>query len=96
MPKFRKRRSGGRGSGVFALSLYFVLRCEGGRQTCHLNGVLVFDVDVNDWPVAGKNPDGTPNKIKVAIKDKPRIGRIGLQNHGQVVWFNDIRGKSLK
>ena len=73
-----------------------LLRCEGSRQTCHLNGVKVFDVDVNDWPEAGKNPDGTPNKFKVAIKDKPRSGRIGLQNHGQVVWFRDIRVKRLE
>lgn len=73
-----------------------VLRCEGSRQTCHLNGVKVFDVDVNDWPEAGKNPDGTTNKFKVAIKDKPRAGRIGLQNHGQVFWFKDIRVKRLK
>lgn len=73
-----------------------VLRCEGTRQTCHLNGVKVFDVDVNDWPEAGKNPDGTANKFKVAIKDKPRQGRIGLQNHGQVVWFKEIRVKPLE
>lgn len=73
-----------------------VLRCEGSRQICHLNGMKVFDVDVNDWPEAGKNPDGTPNKFKVAIRDKPRQGRIGLQNHGQVVWFRDIRLKPLK
>lgn len=73
-----------------------VLRCEGSRQSCLINGVKVFDVDVNDWPEAGKNPDGTSNKFKVAIKDKPRVGRIGLQNHGQVVWFKDIRVKRLK
>jgi len=73
----------------------YTLRCEGTRMICAINGVQVFDVDVNDWPEAGKNPDGTPNKFKVAIKDKPRSGRIGLQNHGQVVWFKDIRVKPL-
>lgn len=73
----------------------FTLKCEGTRMTCAINGVQVFDVDVNDWPEAGKNPDGSPNKFKVAIKDKPRTGRIGLQNHGQVVWFKDIRVKML-
>ncbi len=71
------------------------LKCEGTRMICHLNGKRVFDVDVNDWPEAGRNPDGTSNKFKVAIKDKPRSGRIGLQNHGQVVWFKDIRVRSL-
>lgn len=73
----------------------FTLKCEGTRMICAINGVQVFDVDVNDWPEAGKNPDGSPNKFKIAIKDKPRTGRIGLQNHGQVVWFKDIRVKPL-
>lgn len=71
------------------------LKCLGPRVTCLINGVQVFDVDVNEWPEVGKNPDGTTNKFKVAIKDKPRKGHIGLQNHGQVVWFKDIRVKSL-
>lgn len=52
-------------------------------------------MDVNDWPEAGKNPDGTPNKFKVAICDKPRRGRIGFQNHGQVVWFRDVKLRVL-
>ncbi len=73
-----------------------VLKCAGPRMTCHINGVRVFDVDVEDWPEAGKNPDGTTNKFKVAIRDKPRTGRIGLQNHGQAVWFRDIRVRSLE
>lgn len=73
----------------------FVLKCKGARMTCLINGVQVFDVDVDDWTEAGKNPDGTANKFKVAIKDKPRSGRIGMQNHGQVVWFKDIVVKPL-
>tara|TARA_R110002096_G_scaffold43413_5_gene117029 strand:+ start:1270 stop:1971 length:702 start_codon:yes stop_codon:yes gene_type:complete len=71
------------------------LRAEGPKITCYINGVEVFDVDVNDWPEVGKNPDGTENKFKVAIKDKPRRGYIGLQNHGQVVWFKDVMMTSL-
>lgn len=74
----------------------FTLKCEGTRMICAINGVQVFNVDVNDWPEAGKNPDGTPNKFKVAIKDKPRTGFIGLQNHGQVVWFKHIRVKNIE
>ena len=67
------------------------LRAVGPKIVCHINGVEVFNVDVNDWPEVGMNPDGTKNKFKVAIKDKPRKGYIGLQNHGQVVWFKDIK-----
>lgn len=71
------------------------LKAVGTEMTCHINGVKVFDVDVNDWPEVGKNPDGTPNKFKVAIKDKPRSGFIGFQNHGQYVWFKDVKIRKL-
>lgn len=71
------------------------LKCVGTRMACSINGVEVFDVDVNDWPEVGKNPDGTPNKFKVAIRDKPRRGRIGFQNHGQEVWFRDVTVRPL-
>lgn len=73
-----------------------VLKAVGPRITCHINGVEVFDVDVNDWPEVGKNPDGTPNKFQVAIKDKPRSGYIGFQNHGQYVWFRDIEVRRIE
>ena len=72
------------------------LRAEGPRIVCHINGVQVFDVNVNDWSEVGKNPDGTANKFKVAIKDKPMKGYIGLQNHGQYVWFKDVKITPLK
>jgi hypothetical protein len=68
-----------------------LLRCVGSRVSCQINGVPVFDVDVNDWPEVGKNPDGTANKFTVAIKEKPRRGYIGFQNHGQPVWFKDVK-----
>ncbi len=73
----------------------FKLTCKGRRIRLSINGVQVFDVDVDDWDTAGKNPDGTNNKFKTALKDLPRTGRIGLQNHGQVVWFKDIVIKPL-
>jgi hypothetical protein len=42
------------------------------------------DVDLNDWPEKGKNPDGTPNKFPQALKDFARSGPIGLQGlHGK-------------
>ena len=68
----------------------FHLRCEGPIITCHINGEQCFQVDVNDWDTPGKNPDGSTNKFKKAFKDFPRKGKIGFQNHGQVVWFRDV------
>lgn len=68
----------------------FRLTCRGPRIQIAINGEQVIDVNVDDWDTAGQNPDGTTNKFKTALKDLPRTGRIGLQNHGQVVWFKDI------
>jgi len=71
------------------------LRCEGPVITCWINGVRTFEVDVEDWDTAGRNPDGTANKFRQALADLPRGGRIGLQNHGQYVWFRAIRIREL-
>ena len=73
----------------------FKLTCKGSSIRLSINGVQVFDVNVDQWHTAGLNPDGTKNKFKTALKDLPRTGRIGLQNHGQVVWFKDISIKKL-
>lgn len=68
----------------------FNLKCQGPIITCHINGNLCFQVNVEDWDTPGKNPDGSTNKFKKALKDFPRKGHIGFQNHGQVVWFRDV------
>ena len=71
------------------------LVCKGPRVTCYINDGKSFSISVDDWDTPGKNPDGSENKFKAALKDFPRKGRIGFQNHGQVVWFRDVRIKSL-
>jgi len=71
------------------------LTCRGPRIQIAINDVEVNDVDVDRWDTAGQNPDGTTNKFKTALKDLPRVGHIGLQNHGQVAWFKDIKIQPL-
>ena len=66
------------------------LICKGPEVAFHLNGKLAFKINLDDWKEAGKNPDGSVNKFKTALKDLSRKGRIGFQNHGQVVWFRKI------
>jgi len=66
------------------------LVCKGPEVAFHLNGKLAFKINLDDWKEAGKNPDGSTNKFKTALKDLSRKGRIGFQNHGQVVWFRKI------
>ena len=60
-----------------------------GRVT--INGQVCNEFDIDQWVTANKNPDGTPNKFKTALKDLPRSGHIGFQNHGQSVWFKNIK-----
>jgi hypothetical protein len=67
------------------------LICKGPQVSFSLNGQLAFSINLDDWKKAGQNPDGTTNKFKTALKDLPRTGHIGFQNHGQVVWFKNIR-----
>ena len=71
------------------------LLCEGPKIRLRINDRQVFSVNVDNWDTAGKNPDGSKNRFKTALKDLPRSGHIGLQNHGQQVWFRDIQLKKL-
>jgi hypothetical protein len=60
-----------------------------------LNGERVIEMDLDKWSEAGKNPDGTANKFKKPLKDFPRKGFIGLQDHHKPVWFRNVRIKTL-
>jgi len=61
-----------------------------------LNGEKVNEVDLSKWTEAGKNPDGTKNKYKLAYKDMVKTGFIGMQDHGQDAWYKNIKVKELK
>ena len=71
------------------------LICKGPQVSFSLNSQLAFSINLDDWKEAGQNPDGTTNKFKTALKDLPRTGYIGFQNHGQVVWFKNIKLKKI-
>lgn len=66
------------------------LTCKGPNIIAKVNGKKVIDVSIEDWKETKKNPDGSKNKFKTALKDLPRIGNLGLQYHGQPVWFRNI------
>jgi len=38
-----------------------------------LNGEQIIDMNLNLWNKAHKNPDGTPNQLRTAIKGMPRV-----------------------
>jgi len=70
--------------------------CKGPSIKVVLNGKSVIDVDIDDWKEPRKNPDGSKNKFKTALKDLPRTGHLGLQYHGQPVWFRNMKVTPLK
>jgi hypothetical protein len=78
---------------------HYTITCKDNLITVVFNGEEVIHADLNDWKEVGKNPDGTPNKFKKALKDFARSGPIGLQGlHGKAqapVWYKNIKIQTL-
>ena len=79
---------------------HFTITCQDSKVTVVFNGEKVIDADLNNWPDVKKNPDGTPNKFPVALKNFARTGPLGFQGlHGKAqapVWYRNIKIKTLK
>ncbi|MEO8617411.1 MAG: DUF1080 domain-containing protein [Luteolibacter sp.] len=79
---------------------HFTITCKDSMVTVIFNGEEVIHADLNEWPEAHKNPDGTPNKFKIALKDYARKGPIGLQGlHGKAlapVYYRNLKIKVLE
>lgn len=73
---------------------HYIITCLDNKIYVNLNGQDIIDMDMNKWTEAHKNPDGTKNKFRDAYKDMPREGYLGLQYHGNPVWFRNVKIKS--
>ena len=60
-----------------------------------LNGEKVNSIDLAKFTQPNKRPDGSSHKFDVAYRDHPKLGYIGLQDHGSPCWFKNIKLKSL-
>ncbi|MFC1541490.1 DUF1080 domain-containing protein [Candidatus Latescibacterota bacterium] len=69
---------------------HITITCNNNVLTVVLNDVNIINADIEKWDTARKNPDGTENKFNIPIKDFPRIGFIGFQDHGHPVWYRDV------
>lgn len=72
------------------------VRCEGPRVTVKVNSEKVAELNCDEWTAPGQRPDGSATKFTKALKDFPRKGYIGLQDHGYNVWFKNIKAKELR
>jgi len=71
------------------------IRCEGAKISVKVNGEKVASINCDEYREPGKGPGGEPNKFKKAVKDFPRKGYIGLQDHGYNAWYKNIKLKPL-
>jgi hypothetical protein len=56
-----------------------VVTCKGSQMRVELNGEEIVDLDLS----------------QSAVKDRPLSGYVGLQDHGQPIWFRNIKIKEL-
>ncbi|HXG10117.1 MAG TPA: DUF1080 domain-containing protein [Gemmataceae bacterium] len=74
----------------------FVITCNKNLITVELNGEKICAMNVDEWDKPGLRPDGSKHKYQLAIKDFPRKGLIGFQDHGTPVCYKNIKLKPLK
>ena len=70
---------------------HVVLICRGPWIYAYMNGERIIRMDLDRWTEPHKNPDGSPNKFNTAYKDMPRTGYIGFQDHGNPVYYRNVR-----
>lgn len=69
--------------------------CRESQIEVLLNGEQVNSVDLAKFTEPNKRPDGSAHKFDVVYRDHPRLGFIGLQDHGSSCWYKNIKLKPL-
>ncbi|MGE3821395.1 MAG: DUF1080 domain-containing protein [Isosphaeraceae bacterium] len=75
---------------------HMTITAKGPNVEVILNGESVSAIDLDQWGEPGKRPDGSNHKFKgVTVKNLPRTGYFGFQDHGQDCWFKNVKIKVL-
>jgi len=72
-----------------------VIACRGPVIDVEVNGEAVTHADLGRFTEPYQRPDGSMHKFDRAMKDQPRRGYIGLQDHGSPCWFKNIKLRPL-
>jgi hypothetical protein len=75
---------------------HITITADDNRITVVMNGEQICDMDLDKWTEPHKNPDGSKNKFRTALRDFKREGHIGFQDHGAWVGFRNVRIRSLE
>lgn len=75
---------------------HMTITAKGAKVEVALNGEKVSEIDLDQWGETGKRPDGSGHKFKgVTVKNLPRAGHFGFQDHGQDCWYKNVKIKVL-
>ncbi|GIX06170.1 MAG: glycosyl hydrolase [Candidatus Poribacteria bacterium] len=74
---------------------HVLITCRGNDIRIDMNGENIIEMDISQWTEPHRNPDGTRTKFKYAWANLPKRGHIGLQDHGGIVWYKNIKIKEL-
>lgn len=67
------------------------IKCQGPLIRVTVNGELVTRLDCDKLDKPGLRADGTKHKFGKAVKDFPRTGFLGFQDHGQKCWYKNVK-----
>ncbi|MEO2048870.1 MAG: DUF1080 domain-containing protein [Pirellulales bacterium] len=77
------------------------ITCKGPHVKVNINGKDVCSMNCDDFSRPGYCPDGEHHKYQLAgkpraVKNFARSGYLGFQDHGQKVWYKNVKVRELK
>ncbi len=76
---------------------HMTITARGPRLTVWLNETEISFINLDQWSIPGKRPDGSEHQFKNrAIGQMARSGYVGLQDLGGDCWFKNITLKTPK